>query len=195
MKNPYDSKEELYFSWWLKELVNQGYVKYFIHEPKPFHLSASINKTYLKQLKTREKVESEELLKGHIYTPDFMVVWHESAEELFTELIDSNNKKKQGQALNTIISQEDEEGAVVSYIEIKPSFDQNNMTRLAKLNQKWVYEKFDVFVNIIIPEKHFNKSFTPERYFLTDNSMQPRKMKHKNIQRIEDFIKKKTFFK
>jgi hypothetical protein len=75
-----------------------------------------------------------------------------------------------------------------SYIEVKPLFDQNNMTRLAVLNQKWVMDKFGAFINIVIPEKLFDKTFTPKRYFTCDKSSTKRKIKYSNIITLEDFL-------
>jgi len=64
------------------------------------------------------------------------------------------------------------------------------MTRLAKINIKWVWDKYGVFVNIIIPEKHFDKTFTPKRFLTTDKSGKPRKIKYKNIKSLKQFIEK-----
>lgn len=76
----------------------------------------------------------------------------------------------------------------ISFIEVKPSFDQNNMTRLAVLNQKWVFEKFGLFINIVIPEKLFAKTFTPKRYLTCDKSSVKRKIKYKNIISLDEFL-------
>jgi hypothetical protein len=73
-------------------------------------------------------------------------------------------------------------------IEIKPIFDQNNMTRLAIINQKWVMEKHGLFVNIVIPDKLFENTFTPKRYLRCDASSKERKLKFSNVKSLDEFL-------
>ena len=54
------------------------------------------------------------------------------------------------------------------YVEVKPSFDQNNMERLFVNNQKFIYDKCKLFVNLVEPIELFKKTFLPlaaEPYF------------------------------
>ena len=55
----YDSLEELYFSWWLTELQDLGYIDRFVAQPEPFDLSYRVSYDWTKetQLKTKLKVE------------------------------------------------------------------------------------------------------------------------------------------
>jgi len=184
-----DSDEEMYFYWWLKELKERGFIKHIELQPSPFSLSESLKSSYIEQLKTKEKTSSEELMPKHIYTADVFIIWTEYALNKFTTLIDSKIKKTSSRSMQFIISQKNDKGDIYSFVEVKPSFDQNNMTRLAKLNQKWVYEKHGIYVNIVIPEKHFNKSFTPARYFFTNKSKVARTIKYKNVITIDTFFK------
>ena len=63
------------------------------------------------------------------------------------------------------------------------------MTRLAKINFKWVWEKYGIFINLFVPPKHFDKSFTPKKYMTTDKSHKPRKINYNNIILLPDYIK------
>ena len=65
-----------------------------------------------------------------------------------------------------------------TWLEIKPKFDQNNMTRLFKINQKWVFDKHGLFVDLVIPETLFEKTFTPKDYLTTPTGKQ-RKLNYK----------------
>ena len=166
----YASKEELYFSWFLDELLEAGYIDSYKFEPEPFYLCDKVSHAWMEQLKTKERLTETTLLQGHIYTPDFNVFWNKKAHKIFyTDFSDNYNHKhypfyaKKGSC----------------YIEIKPVFDQNNMTRLFRINQKWVYAEYGEYVNLIKVPDIFEKTFTPERYLKTDKSMKPRKIKFK----------------
>lgn len=181
-REDFHSNEEMYFYWWAKELQEAGYIKSIEAQPEPFDLSDSLSINYRQHLKTKEKLVPEEILKGHIYTTDFKIVWYETAINIFTTPLHGDTRKKKGSSLQFIISHIDEQGEYYSNIEIKPIFDRNNMTRLVKINQKWVWDKYKEYVNIIIPIKHFNKTFTPNRFLLTDKSMKPRTINPKQLE-------------
>jgi hypothetical protein len=200
----FDSNEEMYMDWWLQELKKLGYVKEIIHQPEPFELSESLWVNYYEPYKRPKKdgpegkMVPEEIIPKHVYTTDIKVIWDESALGIFTTPIRYNLRKKKGAALQYILCESDDrdynpdKGDItwVSYIEVKPVFDQNNMTRLAKINQKWVFEKFDKYINIVVPEKHFNKTFTPQKYFFTNKTKKPRQIRYKNIITLKEFLRK-----
>lgn len=184
----FDSNEELYMDWWLQELKVLGYISEIIHQPESFKLSDGISVDYFVPYKKKEggTYVSESIMREHVYTPDVLVTWTQKAVNVFTTMINSDLRKKKGHSFMYILCDEN----LRSYIEVKPSFDQNNMTRLAKINLQWVWEKYGQYVNIVVPEKHFNKTFTPKKYFFTTKTKKPRTIKYKNVQTIEEFIKK-----
>jgi len=192
MKEQFDSSEEMHLFWWLTELKEAGFIETIETQPSPFPLSEQIWCEYEKQMKTKTKMVNEEVMKGHIYTTDVFVIWNKNALNKFTTLIDSPVQKVHKRSMKYIISQE-KDGVIYSFIEVKPSFDQNNMTRLAKINQKWVWEKFRTYVNIVIPSKHFNKTFTPMKYFFTDKSGANRSIKYDNIKTLKEFLQEGNF--
>ena len=91
------------------------------------------------------------ILMGHSYNLDYEVKWTDLGVkrfcnkfgERFTKpfVCDNNN---------------------VSYFEAKPQYDFNSMTRLATLNIKWLYQKYGIYTQVIIPERIFKKTFTPK---------------------------------
>lgn len=193
----FDSNEEIYFSWWLNELKALGYIKEIIHQPTAYPLSGQVNSEYFEPYKKKEggKYVTEEILPAHVYTPDVKIIWDASALGVFTEMLNSSVRKKKNRSFQTIICQttgEIEDGlGYYSIIEVKPSFDQNNMTRLAKINIKWVMEKHGDFVNIIIPENHFHKTFTPKKFLFTNKSGKARKIKYKNVVTLKELLSSK----
>jgi len=185
----FDSVGEMHFYWWCEELQEAGCIESFETQPTPILLSYPEVLEYTIPMKrVADKTKQHNILNGHFYTYDSIIVWNEDAERLFcfnlTNYAKSGfNKKVDSKKL---ISQQ-----CVCRIELKPKFDQNNMTRLAIVNQKWTYEKTGKFINIVIPEKLFEKTFTPKRYLLTDVSKTKRKIKFKT-RSLEEFVKINT---
>ena len=148
----FQSKEELYFYWFLVDLYNAGYVSNVLYEPFTYSLSEPLTKTFVseKKLKTKVKViEGEEsILKGLVYTPDFVVHWTQKALGVFVETLNTNNKLMKGQSQNKFIGTK--RGVdVITVFEVKPDFDQNNMTRYTKVKIYWLCQRENVFVNLV----------------------------------------------
>ena len=59
---------------------------------------------------------------------------------------------------------------LTSYIEVKPDFDFNNMTRYARIKMNWLFQQTGVFTNLVKVPSVFKNTFTPDRYILTDNN-------------------------
>lgn len=179
----FDSSEELYFSWYLEELKNAGYIIEYYREVEPFDLLQPVVFKWNKKLKTKEKEMEFNILREHIYTPDFKIIWDESARGIF---VVTEGFTAESRANIPFVGQKLDEDSLVSYIEIKPIFDQNNMTRLFTINQKWVYDKVKIYVQKIIPIKLFKSTFVPKRYLRTDGGRAPRLIKFQ-IKKLKDF--------
>ena len=111
----------------------------------------------------------KKLIREHIYTPDFLILWNEKARGVFfNNLLDRVTLSKIPFTVKGLCDK--------SIIEIKPAFDQNNMTRLFTINQKWLLEGIGVYCQKIIPVKLFSKTFTPVRYLKTDKTNKKRKL-------------------
>lgn len=77
----------------------------------------------------------------------------------------------------------------ISYIEVKPIFDMNNMTRDFKVKQKIIFNNKQRYIQLVKIPAFFEKSFTPLRYLMQDvMNSRPRKIKHKVIL-IDEFLK------
>lgn len=75
---------------------------------------------------------------------------------------------------------------LISYVEIKPNFDFNNMTRYVKIKINWLFQQTGVFVNLVKVPEIFKNTFVPDRYFLTDEGKRTRQIKFKT-KRLQDF--------
>ena len=179
MKNNFDSKEELYFSWFLDQLKASRYINRWERNEVSYSLTKGLTHEYIIPMKrVPDKVKEQAILLPSIYTPDFVIYWEPKAIGIFVQIFgnEAGNKKLTTPFLCSV----DE---MISVVETKADFDKNNMSRLANNNIKFVYEKYKVYVDMV------NKTFTPDRYFMTDKTFKPRKLNYKNVRTLSEFIK------
>lgn len=164
------SKEELYFSWWLEDMKEAGFVEDYFYEPTTFLLCEKVVKEYTEiiELKTKTKVNNKQitLLQDLQYTPDFKVVFRKIPGFFEKNFFIQNN---------------------VWWVDCKGSFigRNNNSAITFPLNQKFMYYRHGILVEKIIPQKLFKTSFTPKRYIRTDGDTRLRKINWK-IKNVED---------
>lgn len=201
----YESKEELWISYYLDELKKNKFILEWEYQKHTYLLSDTFNYQWLKKLKTKGKYMNSALLQKHEYTPDFTILWQSSAHHLFYNTIEDGINLKSANFVAHGI-----EDHKTSIIDVKPAFDMQNMTRLFSINQKWMMQKLGLYIQKIIPVKEskhyhmignkkkkvyshstwtglFPKTFTPQRYFLTDLSMKKRKINY-DAKTLEQYI-------
>ena len=151
-----DSKEELHVARWLEELKKVGLVLDW-KRADSIKVTTGLKKTWVKetQLKTKLKLEEKNdvLLRPSVYTPDFNVTFTSKGLKLFVGILDVKEyipNKLFYKTLNINV-----------LLEIKPIFDKNNMERLFRLNQKFIWETQKTFVNLVEPISLFKKTFIP----------------------------------
>lgn len=142
----YRSDEELYFGYWLEEMADKNIISNIEYESESFELFPDY------------KTEKNKINK-HIYTPDFVFNCNDSV--LFEKIEKFYNKK------NLFIKT----GNKV-YIEVKADFDYKNMTKSFVINQKWMFQKYGIYVNLVKIPSFFSKTFIPYKYLLTKKGNQ-----------------------
>lgn len=178
----FDSKEELYFSWYLDELYEAHYILSYESQPRNLILSMPVFHNRTKQLKTKTKKITKTLLREHGYIADFKIEWiRDKSHCLFYHNITCNADLNK---IPFIANNHD------SIIEIKPAFSRFNMDRVFSLNQRWLYQRHGIYVQKIIPVKLFEATFTPRKYRLTDKTNKQRKLKYQP-KSFNDFISQK----
>jgi len=183
-RNNFQSDVEWYFSWWLSDLQKEGVINNWYYESNSFTLSESCTYPVLKKMKTKEKIVLHELIKDHIYTPDFLVEWNEECNGKVWRLIEDITCEKKAKYF-AVRSQKNNKP--YTFFEVKGDFDKNNMTRLFTLNQKWLYSKYGVYVTLAKIPTLFKQTFVPERYFVTDKTMQERIINFPKM-RVKQFL-------
>lgn len=143
----FDSENEIVFYEWLNEAIQYGFVEKFEYHPKSFKLFDGATYTYEKTtvLKTKTKIEQLErsLLQPHVYTCDFLITPTAAFKTLNSGIPDH--------ILDNPF-----------HVDTKGGFSKRADLVTFPIDQKWVYEKYGVFVVKIVPEKLFLKTWVPE---------------------------------
>lgn len=148
------SKEEEYFSWYLDELVEAGFVEKYFYESSSFLLIDRYHKNVIKKMKTKEVVKEKTILQPHRYTPDFKVCFKSVPDFLLSEFTLDNDW----------------------WVDVKGGFNRHGGDRIFPINQKLMWEKHRILVEKIVPQELFKKTFTPIKYLKTDISNKDRKI-------------------
>jgi hypothetical protein len=184
----FDSNEEREFYHWLMELKEKGIINNIVHQPESFRLSDQRKLRIEKHLKKSSKIVDMHFVNKHIYTADYLIFWNkEYLNKVFFELdfkgiVPINFK-------SLFAANEDVNGEFYSYFEVKGTFDQNNMTRLFVINQKWILDIHDIYINLVIPSELFLKTFVPQKEIFSPKKKAER-AKFKNADRIDDYLRK-----
>jgi len=160
---PYESTGEFYFICYCLELKALGYIER-IERGDSIILLPTITHNYSMQSKRKSTGihKSQTILRPLLYTPDFKCVWNKKAIGKFIWLMGDNSQYK-----HPLIAHKNEDGELFTLIENKPDYDFNNKTQYFVLNQKLVYDKYKLYVNLVKPSDFFAITFTPKEYLLT----------------------------
>lgn len=150
-----DSAEECDFIEWCCEAASLNIIKDFIYQPDPIQLFDAVS-----YLDFQGKKRS--LLKQHVYSPDFCIIFDPSAFPLLA---------KQFKIPYDQMSQ----NASSVYLDVKGTFQRNGGDRSFSLNQKWVFQKTGIYVSKIIPENFFKECGCPQACFLSKKLKKARK--------------------
>lgn len=171
-----DSQGEVDFCYYLEELEKAGYIEYFergvVHE-----LSSPIVNKYEISTKKGTRQKTQTILHSHSYTPDFVIFWTDKGKELFANELFNEKITKPFVYI----------GKSISIIENKPAFDFANMTRLSSLNIKWMWDKYGIYVQKIVNDELFAKTFTPKACLKTKTG-KDRKIKWE-VRTLEEYVK------
>jgi hypothetical protein len=154
------TKEEAYIGYYLNELQQEDFIEEIVFQPESFTLFEGLPKKFYTDVQLKTKVsrkysKRQYLINPHIYTPDFKVIWVDDSFVNVTEFSEFN--------LEFPFIGVWEKENYHSYLEVKASFDQNNMTRMFTSHiQPVVWEKYNVYVQLIKPLSLFKDTFIPK---------------------------------
>ncbi|MCK9429307.1 MAG: hypothetical protein M0R17_04835 [Candidatus Omnitrophica bacterium] len=147
------STEETWMKIYFEELQEKGFIKSLEYQPEPFILSDKVEIPFMEQLKTKTKISNKTLISKHIYTMDYLITW--DGPNKFHKDIKSDYFEK----WPLFFSDSNR-----SCVEVKNIWDNNNMKRLfTTRTQPFIFEKYNIFVNLVEIPKIFELSFIPKK--------------------------------
>lgn len=188
-----ESYEEFYFLYFVEELLQKGYI-HRIERAESIILTEGLKHFYTKTNKSGSsgKVVTQTILQPSLYTPEFKIVWNKDSYKDLVWVLGRDKVKYDKPFIAQYRPDFDIDlcnyEELYSIIEVKPDYDQNNMTRLFKNNQKFVWDKYQLFINLIKIPTLFRQTFTPNKYLSTLRTNKQRKINHNSVN-IEDYLK------
>lgn len=166
-----DSNEEVAFLHWCEDALKNELIKIdnsTFYQPNAYLLIDSV------KIKTGKKEKT--LLRAHEYTLDFIIKPTKKLYEVFPDI----EKLLQTSFDDNI------------YIDIKGCFNKNGGDRTFSINQKLLYNRFHIYVNKVIPDKLFSKTFLPEKERFSRKKKILRE-KYKNLKTLKEIINPDVF--
>ena len=136
-----DSNEEWQFFNWLDEAKTLGIVIDYEYQPEPFIITNKFK--YNSYIDNKEK----HLMQNHIYTCDFKIWFSLDFVKILSKIfkIDRNQVCEKNKT-------------ILVYTDIKGSFNRFGGDRLFSIHQKLVYDKYNIYVEKIVPKTFFKKA-------------------------------------
>lgn len=162
----FKSDEEKYFSYYLDELKEAGFVNEWSYETSTFELCKPYSRKYQKQLKTKVVEKEEFLLHKSSITIDFTIIWDYKASNIFF----LNGFYPISCDIKTIPFRLIKPIGNCSYIEIKPTNESTTTSSISfPLKQKQLMKDHHVYCQKIKPfdlkgkNCLFEKTFVPKK--------------------------------
>jgi hypothetical protein len=146
------SDEEKQFYAWLLEAQGAGLVSNIEYEPGSYVLSEKVSMLVEKKLKTKSKFIEKHLLYPHVYTTDFEFIINHTP--LLKHIIKTENKTK-------------------VYVDTKGTFLNRGAEQEFSMNRKWMFQKYGIYVNKIVPKDLFGNTWVPESWRMTPKTNKP----------------------
>jgi hypothetical protein len=157
---PFESEAELWFLMWAFELHNKSIIK-IIRRASTYQLTEGLDNHYvIINNKGKELTKRQTILRPSVYTPEFEIFWNNPSYKRFVWIGEPTKIEV------PLIGDITEEG-IRTLIECKSDFDFANMTRLFKNNQKFLWDKHKVFVNLVKIKEFFKKTYCPAEFLKT----------------------------
>ncbi len=147
-----DSLEEAEVFEWLLKAVELGVITDFEYQPSSYVLFEGAK---YKDSKGKDKC----LFRDHVYSPDFSISFDLSNERLIQEF------------KCPVIDEKNNTAKIV--VDVKGVFMSNGSGRSFSLNQKWVFQKYGIYVYKLVPKDFFMKFGITESLLYTKKTKRP----------------------
>lgn len=163
-----DSAEECDTLAWLTEACKLSVINDFSYQPPSFQLFDSVK---YQDINNKPKT----LFREHEYTPDWVLSFSPAKQLLLAKEF----KVQYSELSNANCS---------VFIDVKGIFAKNDGGRSFSINQKWIYDKFKIYIYKLIPKNFFEIFGVPEKCILTQKTKKPRKI-FENFKKMTDIFK------
>lgn len=193
-----ENKTEIYFTWWLDDLIEAGYVEKYTFQPYTIQLFPEVDIKYkkVKQLKTKKKISqcNHKLLESASYTPDYEIIFTYKARGLFFSNINKDCYNSFNELFYFFNLDDKSNKCLVDVKSADYQLGMNTSTVKFPIIQKFLYHYKNIMINRIIPFKGkschknylFPNTFTPKRFLLTDKKRGKRTI-HFPVRGLEEF--------
>ena len=155
----YDSQEEIDFVIFLEEAKKYKLIKKYIYQPPSYELCP---KAIYYDANGKKKT-----LRAHSYTADFLIYPNKLFDELNHGLIPNKDK--------------------TYLIDIKRTYNRNGGDRILPIHQKWLYDKYKLFVNKVIPELFFKQANIAPEELRWNKNIKKEKVLKKSFKGLDSF--------
>jgi hypothetical protein len=146
----YDSPIEVDFAKWVEEAKSAEFIEEIIYQPETFLLVPKKTVPEVKHLKTKTKTIEKFFLSALTYQADWSIVFSEK----FLTKFDHGLITFQGNKF---------------YLDVKGAYNYKDAYRRLSIYQKLVYDRYGIFVNMVIPDKFFQKTWCPQAAYFMSN--------------------------
>lgn len=147
------SQEEVEFYFYLRELLQMGYIKAFSYEPQVFTLFEKRKIGWYERLRTKLKPRESTLLHECTYTPDWRIEWTDKAIDVF--ICEYQRHTSQHYFFHdNLITWIDTKGSGIGSAKNSSHFT-------FPIKQKWLFQTKGIFVQKVVPLECFNQTFFP----------------------------------
>ena len=190
-----DSTHELYLIWWLEELKAAGYVTDH-KRPETYNLNDSL---VIPIRKPDKRKTTKTLLQGRVYTPDRMILWKDEVKMSYFCQNYVRGKGFQKPDLNQThhivfnnlpfhLPHITPRGRFVTFVDVKNPYNKANVKVMFSINQKDMWQRYQIYVNACYIYTLFNSTFTPRRYLKTDSGKGKRSIKNIDVRSLQEYI-------
>ena len=175
----FKSEEEVAFAHWCIEAADALIIQGWQYEPITYPLLSQIEHHVDKVTEYKRKPNKtvrtwKTLLQAHEYTPDFIIVPGGRFEDLKHGLIHYRNPYYHNDRKPKYV------------IDVKGTFQRFDGARSFSINQKWVFDKHGVYVNKVVPQKFFKKTWVPAAVAFGKNG--GRLKRYEDCRLLEDIL-------
>lgn len=164
-----DSQEEIALYNWCVEASQVKFINSWSEEFPLYHPAS------IKLADTVKDDKGKTILRPHEYTPDFDIWFTPLFFEIFPNML---TFFKFSEELN---------GNKRVLIDVKGVFNMHGGDRIFAINQKWVYQKSNLYINKLVPDDLFRETFVPKLELYTKKTHKLRE-KYLTFKTIDQYI-------